>query len=191
MLLDLLFLTWALCLCYFREVLALVLWLSIVGGFFACVLLSRRRSRPELEAFAGAFGRRRVAVSFTESDVMTYACEIVDWLDGDTAILDVSFLFCDVPITILQHARIFGINAPEVHSTSPAEKASGLAAKSFALEIAPAGSQATVSPPDGKWRDKYGRLLTILTLPDGRDFAKSMVDARHALPWDGQGQKPI
>jgi endonuclease YncB( thermonuclease family) len=122
----------------------------------------------------------------------SYTCKIVDWLDGDTAVLDVTATVFDTPLTIRQHARIFGINAPEVHSTNADEKKRGLAARAFALSISPPGSQAYIAPPKpGEWRDKYGRLLVVMTLTGGQTFATTMINAGCALAWDGQGPKPV
>ena len=121
----------------------------------------------------------------------TYAGRIVDWLDGDTVVLDVTAMIFDTPITIMQHARLFGINAPEVHSANRDEKARGLAAKAFAQSIAPPNSKVTVAASPNGWHDKYGRLLVVLTLPGGKDYAKEAIAAKHALPWDGQGTKPV
>ena len=120
-----------------------------------------------------------------------YLCRIVSWLDGDTAVLDVTFSVFDAPLTIREHARIYGINAPEVHSTNAVEKAAGLASKAFAESLAPPGTKLSIAvSPDG-WRDKYGRLLASLRLATGDDFAKSMIAAGQAKPWDGQGPKPV
>lgn len=119
-----------------------------------------------------------------------YLCRIVDWIDGDTAVLDVTFSVFDAPLTIREHARIYGINSPEVHSTNQTEKAAGLASKAFAESLAPIGTRLSITVSPNGWRDKYGRLLAVLRLATGDDFAKTMIAAGMAKPWDGQGPKP-
>ena len=84
---------------------------------------------------------------------------------------------------IADKARLHGINAPELRGPN---SAAGRDAKT-ALEILIGDSplRATVHG-----RDKYGRALLDLTLPDGRSVSAVMVELKHAVPWDGKGQKP-
>lgn len=120
-----------------------------------------------------------------------YPCKIIDWLDGDTAVVDATAFIFGTPITLMQHVRIYGINSPEVHSKDATEKAAGLAAKTFAFSLAPAGARVTIAVSPNGWHDKYGRLLANVALANGKDFATEMIAANHAVPWDGQGPKPI
>ena len=120
-----------------------------------------------------------------------YYCKIVDWLDGDTALIDVLVPVFEAVWTVPTHARIYGINTPEVHTKDANEKVRGLAAKEYAASIAPFAAVVTIRKPKAGWRDKFGRLLVTLTCESGKDFAAAMIEAKHALPWDGSGKKPI
>lgn len=37
----------------------------------------------------------------------------------------------------------------------------------------------------GQKPDKYGRALADIVLPDGQDYARLLVDAGHAVPYEG------
>ena len=100
--------------------------------------------------------------------------------DGDTCSLtiDLGFGMEAVSHDLDGHAqlscRIFGINAPELSTDA------GKAARDFAQTLLPVGARVTVV--SHSW-DKYGgRFDGSITLPDGRDFAKVMLDTGHAVP---------
>jgi len=67
-----------------------------------------------------------------------------------------------------------------------AERVKARQATAFARSLLPRGS--TVGLADFG-RDRYGRLLARLTLPDGRDLAAVMIEAGLAQPYTG-GRKP-
>jgi endonuclease YncB( thermonuclease family) len=123
----------------------------------------------------------------------TYACKIIDWLDGDTCHVaaDLDLIDLGFHITLFRTIRVFGMNAPEVHSLNPDEKTRGLASKARAIEMVPVGTVVTVSPAKTRGIDKYGRWLASIVLPDGKDYATEMIAEKYALPWDGVGEKPI
>ncbi len=103
--------------------------------------------------------------------------------DGDTVNvkLDVGF-----DLTVYARVRIFGINAPELSTDA------GKVARDFARTLLATG--ADVSVVSHGW-DKYGGRIdgSIAFQLDGetKDFATAMIDAGHALPWGGQGPKPV
>jgi endonuclease YncB( thermonuclease family) len=117
----------------------------------------------------------------------SYTAIVVRVMDGDTVIFDVP-LWYDPELTLRQHFRLFGINAPEIHSTNPDEKKAGLAAMGFLGTVLPVGYEVKVT---SQGHDKYGRGLVSVTLPDGSDVSKLMIESGHGLAWDGHGPKPI
>ena len=123
----------------------------------------------------------------------SYACKICDWRDGDTCQVSVDIVNTDLGfrVTLYRVVRIFGINAPEVHSKDIGEKARGIAAKTFAESLAPDGSVVIVRSAKEHGQDKYGRWLASILLGNGKDFAVEMTMAGHALPWDGTGVRPV
>ena len=117
-----------------------------------------------------------------------YRCLVVAWLDGDTVDLKVDLGF---KLTFDLRCRLNGINCPEVHSKSVAEKKRGLAAKAFSESLAPPDSVVTVQSHKAGGLEKFGRWLADVTIADGRVVNAELVKAKHAIAWDGQGVKPI
>jgi micrococcal nuclease len=79
-------------------------------------------------------------------------------VDGDTLLL-----------AGRERVRLIGVDAPEIaHRDHPHDEPSGRAARDFTRELAE-GERVTLSfdPNDGP-RDRYGRTLAYVTLPDGR-----------------------
>lgn len=64
------------------------------------------------------------------------------------------------------HVRVQGINAPELNT------AAGVAAKAHAATLLPSGTQVMLTASK---RDKYGRFLARITMPDGTDFSERMI----------------
>jgi endonuclease YncB( thermonuclease family) len=68
--------------------------------------------------------------------------------------------------------RVIGINAPEMDTPE------GVAARDFAMTLlAPAMPVIFTS----RKLDQYGRPLGDITLPGGRDFGRTMLEAGHAV----------
>lgn len=73
--------------------------------------------------------------------------------------------------------RVARINAPELGAPGGAE------ARDYVAELLPAGTPVTLAI----YRlDDYGRPLTDVALPDGRDLATLMLQAGHAAPYTGR-----
>ncbi len=96
--------------------------------------------------------------------------------DADTFRLDVDLGFGNW--TKSQPIRVYGIDAPEMTT------AEGKEAKAFVASLVPAGTKVVLTTfKDAK--EKYGRYLGKITLPDGRDLAETIVAAGHAKPYFG------
>jgi endonuclease YncB( thermonuclease family) len=74
-----------------------------------------------------------------------------------------------------ERIRVDGINAPELGTPE------GYAAKSYAETLLSIGARVTLTITR---RDKYGRVLAKIKLPDGRDFGAAMISAKCAVPYD-------
>lgn len=100
------------------------------------------------------------------------------WIDGDTFVAHVISL----PGLGLydQTIRVAEINTPEKNSPDPAERERARAALARAVELLPPG--ITFQMFTAK-REKYGRLLAKVELPDGRDYGTVMVEEGHAVPY--------
>ena len=102
--------------------------------------------------------------------------------DGDTVNvkLDVGF-----DLTIYARVRVMGINAPELST------AAGKVARDFAQSLLAVGEQVKIVSYG--W-DKFGGRIDAsiqYNLTDPHDFATTMINAGHAVPWDGKGPKPV
>lgn len=105
-----------------------------------------------------------VPVGFT----WTFPAQVERWIDGDTPVLSIRR-----HATLEENAvqiRVDGINAIEIRDAFGAE------AKSYAESLAPIGS--TVVLVERNKREKYGRELARLLLPDGRDLSTEMLLAK-------------
>lgn len=110
-------------------------------------------------------------------------------IDGDTLDVSVDLGFSIRAMTLL---RMEGINAPELHGVSAEESQAGRASKAY-LESLVGGKKVRVVT--AKAKEKYGRYLATVWLI-GSGIQKSsvnqmMIDAGHARPWDGKGDKPV
>ena len=101
-----------------------------------------------------------------------YPAIVTNVHDGDTMTLAIDLGF---GIITRANCRIFGINAPELSTPE------GKQARDYALTLVKPDDQVVVV---SKGWDKYGgRFDGVVTLLDGRDFAKLMLDSGHAVPF--------
>lgn len=128
----------------------------------------------------------------------TYEGTCVRVIDGDTVVLrlaktftlDVDFGFHVKDTMALTKSaeitfRLNGINTPEVVGAS---KTAGLAAKT-ALEGMIVGKSLRVVSHKP---DKYGRwLANVYVQGETASVNQRMIEGGFALPWDGNGPKPV
>jgi micrococcal nuclease len=101
--------------------------------------------------------------------------------DGDTLRADIDLGFGATLKN--QSLRVHGIDTPELGSDG------GIAAREFARTLMPAALVVTIQTFKDA-REKYGRYLAKITLPDGSDFAAEMVAAGHAKLYFGGAKTP-
>lgn len=113
-----------------------------------------------------------------------YRATVIKVLDADTIDVDVDL---GISIHVMLRIRVEGINAPE-NSTLE-----GRYATAWAREMMPAGAKLLIhTKKDTGQGDKFGRWLASISLPvDGADYATLAIGFGHALPWNGQGKKPV
>jgi micrococcal nuclease len=117
----------------------------------------------------GLFGRARVA-DLQKYDGKTF--RVVKVVDGDT--LDV-----DAPDGEYPHTRIrlWGVDTPETVRPNTPPQHFGLEASDFTRRQAlDANARLELDPSPDKQRDKYGRLLAYVHLPDGRMLNRVLVE---------------
>lgn len=81
-----------------------------------------------------------------------------------------------------QTVRLYGCNAPELATDA------GKQALAYLLTILRVGDQVTLLSHG--WDKFGGRIDGEITLPDGRDLARTMINGGQAFPWSGKGAKP-
>lgn len=115
-----------------------------------------------------------------------YSAKIVKVVDGDTVDAHVDLGF-DVGVNI--RFRLYGINAPEIHSKDPAEKTAGLATMNRLIALAEGKLVSIKTHRDAK--EKFGRYLAELypwldpkAVPD-KSINQILVDEGLAKPYFG------
>lgn len=82
-----------------------------------------------------------------------------------------------------QPVRLKGCNAPELATDQ------GKQALAYLQTILKVGDTVTLL---SHGVDKFGgRIDGEITLPDGRDLTRTMINSGFAAPWDGKGAKPL
>jgi micrococcal nuclease len=111
-------------------------------------------------------------------------------VDGDTVHALVTHAESTQPSE--EKVRLYGINAPELHPR-PGQSWSDFTVQPYAQEasdflekLCPPGSEIRL---DEHGRDKYGRLLAVIILPDGRDANKLLIEAGLARAYLLKGGK--
>lgn len=99
-----------------------------------------------------------------------YPAHIIEVVDGDSVRLDVDVGFL---MGFKDNFRMYGINAPEGRYTE---------ASSRLYELLPVGMKVTILTYK---REKYGRWMCDIFLPDGRCVNEMLVDEGLATPYFG------
>ena len=94
--------------------------------------------------------------------------------DGDTITVDIDLGF-DMQLSNMK-IRMYGINAPELKDPT---KAAGIASRDYLISRIK-GQQIVVETIRDK-KEKYGRYLAKVFLPDGSDINKEMIDKLFAI----------
>jgi micrococcal nuclease len=118
-------------------------------------------------------------MTYSTCQPWTYLATVVRWLDGDTCLLE----FKVWPDQVAKvKCRLDGINTPEMHTKDIAEKVRGQAALMHVEGLAPIGKEVMVRLVK---REKFGRWLVQITLPDGADLTSKMIADGHGVEYHG------
>ena len=105
-----------------------------------------------------------------------YNTKIISLYDGDTVRADIDLGF---GLWIKnQPIRIYGIDSPELSTDA------GKAARVFSSSILAVGSSVILTTHKDD-KEKYGRYLGKITLPDGSDYGTQMINGGFAKPYFG------
>lgn len=124
----------------------------------------------------------------TAAERVSYQAVVVSVSDGDTFRAHVEGWPAPFdPVAV----RVGNLDTPESRKP-PAKKLCevelGKRASAFAKSLLHPGDKIVVIWSGSK--EKYGRLLSSVTLSDGRDFATVMIAAGHARAYDGGRKVP-
>lgn len=111
-----------------------------------------------------------------------YAAKVLRVIDGDTVELEI-----DLGFSILHRlsVRLKWIDAPELFSGTIETRKLGLAAKIFLESLLPLDGVLIARTTKDR-ADKYGRILVeLFTDREARTLNSQMIDAGHAVPYDG------
>lgn len=132
---------------------------AVVAAVLAALVLADR---------VGIFGRAPKG-DFAVYDGATF--RVVRVVDGDT--LDVDTPDRNKPSTRI---RLWGVDTPEVHSQDRAVDHFGPQASDFAKSLANGRLVKLELEPGRNTRDRYGRLLAFVRLPDGRMLNRLLIE---------------
>jgi len=126
-----------------------------------------------------------VATSTAMAEPYTYQGYLVRVIDGDSIVIDVPAW--PAPFRPAR-VRIDGVNSPESRrgvggAECEIERNLGKQVSAWLRQKLPKGSAVTLVW-EGK-REKYGRLLGRIIMPDGQDAAAAIVKAGYAVSYDG------
>jgi endonuclease YncB( thermonuclease family) len=103
---------------------------------------------------------------------LTLAFGVIVAIDGDTL------------LTGSERVRIQGVDTPEMTCACPEECRAAWAAKRFTQSALDGGAVSI----ERNGTDRYGRTLARV-LVNGKDLAKTIIEAGHGRPYDGKGKR--
>jgi endonuclease YncB( thermonuclease family) len=111
-----------------------------------------------------------------------WCANVVSVYDGDTLTVDVPD-WAGTPQSRTS-VRVTGIDTPEYGSRASCESERALAAevREYARALVNTGDRVLLT---NAGNDKYGRFLGHVTLPDGSDWARHMIERGYAHEYDG------
>lgn len=98
----------------------------------------------------------------------SFPARVIRWIDGDSVYVDIARTAREEIHG--EELRLDGINAVEIKT------AFGKEAKAFMEKLAPVGSMVMLIERNHK--EKYGRELSRIVLPDGRDLCSEILTAK-------------
>jgi micrococcal nuclease len=93
--------------------------------------------------------------------------QVVEVIDGDTIEVYVGGTY--------ERVRLLGVDTPEVHHPEKGEEPFGREASEFTRRMLLGKEIKLAADPVADERDRYGRLLRVVLLPDGADFNAILV----------------
>lgn len=119
-----------------------------------------------------------------------YKAKILKVLDGDTVEIDLDLGFNIVLSN--QKVRLNGIDTPESRTSNAEEKPRGLLSKKKLTEKLPVGSWQTIQTMKADSNDdKFGRILGVFLMEDGKSLNQWMIDNNYAVGYLGENKELV
>ena len=119
-----------------------------------------------------------------------YKAKVLKVLDGDTVEIDLDLGFNIILAN--QKVRLNGIDTPESRTTNTEEKPRGLLSKKKLTEKLPVGSWQTIQTMKADSNDdKFGRILGVFLMEDGKSLNQWMVDNNYAVAYAGENKELV
>ena len=119
-----------------------------------------------------------------------YKAKVLKVLDGDTVEIDLDLGFNIILAN--QKVRLNGIDTPESRTTNTEEKSRGLLSKKKLTEKLPVGSWQTIQTMKADSNDdKFGRILGVFLMEDGKSLNQWMVDNNYAVAYLGENKELV
>ena len=119
-----------------------------------------------------------------------YKAKVLKVLDGDTVEIDLDLGFNIILAN--QKVRLNGIDTPESRTTNTEEKTRGLLSKKKLTEKLPVGSWQTIQTMKADSNDdKFGRILGVFLMEDGKSLNQWMVDNNYAVAYAGENKELV
>lgn len=119
-----------------------------------------------------------------------YKAKILKVLDGDTVEIDLDLGFNIVLSN--QKVRMAGIDTPESRTSNAEEKPRGLLSKKKLTEKLPVGSWQTIQTMKADSNDdKFGRILGVFLMEDGKSLNQWLIDNNYAVGYLGENKELV
>lgn len=109
-----------------------------------------------------------------------YPASVVRVIDADTLVFNLDL---GLRSSRVETVRLYGLNAPEKNTPK------GRDAKRF-VEGMLSGVESVLVRTHRDQQEKYGRWLAEVVLASGAELGALLIEAGHAVPWDGKGKRP-
>ena len=102
---------------------------------------------------------------------------VAEFIDGDTLVVDMNGKH--------EKVRFIGVDTPETHDPRKAVQCFGVAAAANTKSLIGNNNVRLESDPTNTNRDRYGRLLRYIYLPDGRLVNAEIIKAGYGFAYTG------
>lgn len=122
----------------------------------------------------------------TSKPAYEYAGTIRRVIDGDTVQVSID---CGFSISFTDNVRLFGIDAPEIHSADQTERWWAEKSQEMLTVLLPPNMPVLLRTHKDK--EKYGRFLAEIITADNRNASTAMLATGLAVAYNGSAKKPF